>query len=106
MIYFSLRYFILQKGTQSILKTLFVSDLDGTLLDKSAILSDYSIKMINSLIEQGMCFTVATARSPWSVQKILAPLRLNYPCVLMNGVCVYDLKKQKFLKQKALIPKY
>lgn len=79
------------------MKTLFVSDLDGTLLNKNAVLNKYTYNTINELISSDMNFTVATARSPWSVKKILEPLNINYPAVLMNGVCVYDIANSEFV---------
>lgn len=45
------------------MKTLYISDLDGTLLNSQGKISDYSIKTINNLINEGMIFTYATARS-------------------------------------------
>lgn len=45
------------------MKTLYVSDLDGTLLNSDTRLSDATIKTINALVEEGMHFTFATARS-------------------------------------------
>ena len=45
------------------MKTLYISDLDGTLLNSQGKISNYSIEIINHLIEQGMIFTYATARS-------------------------------------------
>ena len=43
------------------MKTLFISDLDGTLLQPDAKLSQYTINTINQLIDKGMLFTVATS---------------------------------------------
>lgn len=45
------------------MKTLYVSDLDGTLLRKNETLSTYTIKTINTLTASGMLFSYATARS-------------------------------------------
>lgn len=45
------------------MKTLYVSDLDGTLLRKNETLSPYTIKTINALTSSGMSFSYATARS-------------------------------------------
>mgnify|MGYP002511680898 CR=1 FL=1 len=46
-------------------KTLYVTDLDGTLLNSHDFINPYSIETINSLVEKGMLFTYATARH-WS----------------------------------------
>ena len=43
-------------------QTLYVSDLDGTLLRSDGSLSPYSVRTLNRLIGEGMPFTVASAR--------------------------------------------
>jgi len=79
------------------MKTLYVSDLDGTLLNKDAVLSPYTIHTINELLQKGLHFSVATARSAATVRKILEPLHLSIPVVLMNGVVIHDLKADEYL---------
>lgn len=79
------------------MKTLYISDLDGTLLNKEACLSAHTIDIINDLIQQGLNFSVATARSTATIKKILAPLNLSIPVVLMNGVVIYDIKTNQYL---------
>lgn len=76
---------------------LFVSDLDGTLLDQNAQLSDYSKNTLNRLIDNGMCFTVATARTIATVNRILDGLKLNIPVILMNGALIRDTQKNKYI---------
>ncbi|MDF2510918.1 MAG: hypothetical protein K0S04_784 [Herbinix sp.] len=84
------------------MKTLYISDLDGTLLQPDVTLSKATINTLNELLAQGMQFTVATARSIASVKHILKDLNLTLPIVLMNGVCIYDLKKQEYVKVETL----
>ncbi|WP_124066446.1 HAD hydrolase family protein [Clostridium sp. E02] len=45
------------------MKTLYVTDLDGTLLNKQDTINKNSIEIMNNLVEKGMNFTYATARS-------------------------------------------
>ncbi len=71
-------------------KTLYVSDLDGTLLNREDALSAYTAETINRLIEQGLRFTFATARSWSSAQKVTAGLRLRLPAIVYNGAFVVD----------------
>ena len=52
------------------MKTLYISDLDGTLLRSSETTSDYTNKTINRLTEQGMIFSYATARSFVTAKKV------------------------------------
>ena len=41
------------------MKTLYVSDLDGTLLNQEARLSAYTAETLNLLIEEGLPFTLS-----------------------------------------------
>ncbi len=84
------------------MKTLYISDLDGTLLQPDVTLSKYTIDTLNGLMAQGMQFTVATARTIASARHILKDLNLNHPIILMNGVCIYDLHKQDYIKVETL----
>lgn len=77
--------------------TLYISDLDGTLLDSCGRLSPVSCEILNKLIENGLLFTVATARSAATCTQLLEKLNLRLPAVLMNGVFVYDLKNKKYI---------
>lgn len=76
---------------------LFISDLDGTLLTSEGRVSETTKEIINALANKGVCFSVATARTILSVSHILDGLSLTVPCVLMNGVCVYDMSKKEYL---------
>lgn len=84
------------------MKTLFISDLDGTLLGRDAKPSDFTVKTVNSLIEKGFDITFATARSISSAEKILEKFELKLPAVMMNGVCITDVKAKKQLNTFAI----
>ena len=75
-------------------KMLYVSDLDGTLLNSDALLNKDVPKRLNALIEQGLCFTVATARTYATVNSIMKDVNLTCPMILMNGVMIYDPVKK------------
>ncbi len=77
------------------MKTLYVSDLDGTLLNSNGELSQKSADIINSLIEKGLNFTIATARSASSAKLLLEKLNLKIPAVMMNGVFLTDIKAKE-----------
>ena len=68
------------------MKTLYISDLDGTLLNSKAMLSDFTVKTINDLTDKGMNFTIATARTSATVLKMLSDVNIKIPVILMNGV--------------------
>lgn len=75
-----------------------MSDMDGTLLNNDGLVSEKSVKIINSLVEKGMLFSVATARSVMSATELLEKLSLSAPAVLMNGVFIYDFSKKEIVK--------
>jgi Cof subfamily protein (haloacid dehalogenase superfamily) len=80
------------------MKTLYISDLDGTLLQPDVTLSPNTIDILNDQIQQGLLFSVATARSIASVRHILKDVNVSIPIVLMNGVCIYDLNRDEYVK--------
>ena len=84
------------------MKRLYVSDLDGTLLNRNAQLSDVTVDVINRGIEKGLNFTISTARTPTTALKILEPLHLRLPVMMMNGVLVYDMKSRRYLKKEVM----
>ena len=72
------------------MKTLYVSDLDGTLLNSNTALTDTTIETINALVEEGMEFTFATARSITSASLVSRGLHLRIPLIVYNGVYLLD----------------
>jgi 5-amino-6-(5-phospho-D-ribitylamino)uracil phosphatase len=73
-------------------KALFISDLDGTLLYDDSSLSPYSRQGLENLLEAGVAFSVATARSIPSTRLALGELGLSLPIVCSNGAYISDLK--------------
>lgn len=79
--------------------TLYVSDLDGTLLRPDATISDEAAKKLNTLIKNDVLFSYATARSFSSAAPLVDKLNLNCPAVTFNGVFVVDPKTGKHLAE-------
>lgn len=79
------------------MKTLYLSDLDGTLLNQNALISSETETGLNRLIEKGLCFSVATARTHATVAKMLKDVRISVPVILMNGVAIFDLDSKKYV---------
>lgn len=84
-------------------KTLYVSDLDGTLLSPEPAITEHTADIINSLISKGMYFTYATARSVYSAVPITASLNINVPCMFMNGVSIYDIESKSYIKNEFIL---
>ena len=88
----------------SISRTLFISDLDGTLLSPEPAVTEYTARVINSLTEKGLCFAFATARSVYSAVPITSALEISVPCMLMNGVSIYDTAEKHYIKSHFIEP--
>lgn len=72
------------------MKPLYVSDLDGTLLRSDESLSAFTAETINELIEKGMLFSYATARSFVTASKVTKGLTARIPVIVYNGTMVLD----------------
>lgn len=79
---------------------LYVTDLDGTLLNSDKEVSKNSKEILNKLIKEGLEFTIATARTPATVVDILKGIDIKLPVILMNGVVTYDIYENKYLDVK------
>ena len=91
-------------GGAYLIKTLYVTDLDGTLLDPEPKITAYTADTINSLIAKGTNFTFATARSIYSALPITQAVNINVPCILMNGVSIYDIRNERYVKNEFIAP--
>ncbi|MBR5404895.1 MAG: HAD family hydrolase [Oscillospiraceae bacterium] len=72
------------------IKTLWVTDLDGTLLMPDVTVSDRSRALLTPLLKRGLPLTAATARTSFSVMPILAGLPFSLPLILQNGAVLHD----------------
>lgn len=82
------------------MKKLFITDLDGTFIDSNAQVSDISANAVNEFTQKGGSFTFATARTASSAVQIMNNVNVNVPCILMNGVSIYDIKEKKYIKNE------
>ena len=80
------------------MKTLYVSDLDGTLLHSDERTSEYTNNIINELTERGVLFSYATARSLVTAKKVTRGLNAKIPLILYNGAFIIDNESGDILK--------
>lgn len=83
------------------MNTLYVSDLDGTLLNTNDEISSYSVRTINQLIEKGMLFTYATARSLSSASVVTKGLTTNIPVIVYNGAFIMNASTREVLSSSS-----
>ncbi len=76
---------------------IYLSDMDGTLLNDNSELSEFSKNKLNDLIKKGVKFTIATARDFHSMKHALEGLEINMPVIECNGSYISDFKTGKKL---------
>lgn len=81
------------------MKTLYVSDLDGTLLRSNERTSEYTNTVINRLVNDGMLFSYATARSFVTSHKVTKGLIAKFPLITYNGAMIVDNADGTFIQQ-------
>ena len=86
------------------MNTLYVSDLDGTLLRSDASLSGFSENSLRELLADGLRFTVASARSVVAIGQMLRGLSLSLPVIEFNGAFLSDLATGRHEVINALEP--
>ncbi len=82
--------------------TLFITDLDGTLLTPDAVLPDGAVELARELHKMGVHLTYATARTIRSAAFILAGLPFSEPVSLMNGVLMRDMNEGRYVEGNLL----
>ncbi len=83
---------------ETLTDTLYVSDLDGTLLNRDSKISEESKDIIRKLMSKGMKFTIATARSWSSAAMIVEGLNLTLPVATYNGAFIIDPVSGKLIE--------
>lgn len=89
-------------------RTLYVSDMDGTLLGGDSRVSPASAEILNRLVERGVMFTVATARTPATVQPLMESVKQSVytcpatgtvhpiPAIVMTGAGLWNRVTARF----------
>lgn len=85
-------------------RTLYVTDLDGTLLNRQDRINPESIAIINELVEQGMLFTYATARSLVSASVVTEGLSTDFPVIIYNGAFIIHPSTGDILSEQTFTP--
>lgn len=76
--------------------TIYISDLDGTLLGSDSRISQKSSQIISELSSQGALITDATARTPATVVPLLQGTITTPPAIVMTGCARWDRRQARF----------
>lgn len=78
--------------------TLFISGLDGMLLNQKDAISAFSKVELNRMIDNGMNFTISTMRTPAAIIEPMKDVRLKLPVIAMNGAVLYETNQHTYIK--------
>lgn len=81
---------------------LIVFDLDGTLLNRHAVISDYTRDTLRLLARRDVAYTVATGRTLHASRDILSGHGFALPHVYKNGVVIWHPQDGRFSHRNVL----
>jgi 5-amino-6-(5-phospho-D-ribitylamino)uracil phosphatase len=82
--------------------SLYVCDLDGTLLRSDGMLSPFARDGLNRLLEAGVGLTVASARGTPGMRSLLAGVHFRLPVIELNGAFVSEIESGRHLVSNVL----
>ncbi len=83
--------------------TLYATDMDGTLLNNGSFVSPRSAEIISDLTADGALITVATARTPATVEPLMEACHTSVPYVVITGAATFDPRSMRFV-DRHIIP--
>jgi len=83
---------------------LVVFDLDGTLLNRASVISDYTSETLRLLTERNIAYTVATGRTLHGARAVLDGHRFQLPQVYKNGVLIWYPESKRLSGGATLTP--
>lgn len=78
---------------------LFITDLDGTLLDDDKNISDQNFEAIKKLRNKQIAFSVFTGRNFYSAYEYLQVLNVEGIVALQNGALIIDMPSRKVINE-------
>jgi Cof subfamily protein (haloacid dehalogenase superfamily) len=84
--------------------TLYVTDLDGTLIRDDLSLSGWARSELIAMLDEGVPLTIATARSISSLSAILGEIPFRLPVVEFNGAFLTDYGTRRHILVNAIDP--
>ena len=83
--------------------TLYVSDLDGTLLNPEAKISATTADILSRLIaDEGLLFTIATARTPATAVPMTEAIGIRLPMIVMTGAAKWVPIENRYIDTSLL----
>lgn len=85
-------------------RTLYVSDMDGTLLGNDARVSADTARILRRLNDSGIMFSVATARTAATVVPLLRDCGMRLPAVVITGAAEWHFDEGRYTDVRYMTP--
>ncbi len=79
-------------------KTLYCSDVDGTLARQGYYMTDDTLALVHQMVEQDINFTVCSGRFLSRTLPVMEACQLKIPGLCLSGALAYDCTAQRILK--------
>lgn len=83
---------------------LVVSDIDGTLIDETEVLSQKAVELAQYLKNHNVMFTIATGRAEYIAEDFVKQLGIDIPYIACNGATIISGRQVLERIQIALLP--
>ncbi len=81
------------------MKTLYISDVDGTLYrGGQPMMSEESKELFCKVLQEGAAVTIASGRNLYGIYDLARDCKITLPVIAYNGSAIYDFKEGKALK--------
>ena len=80
-------------------RAVILTDLDGTLFNSEGLVSAEDRAAIQTFIDGGGLFAIATGREPHNARRHLPDVPLNGPSIVLNGAAIYDFVQHQYLSR-------
>jgi Cof subfamily protein (haloacid dehalogenase superfamily) len=80
---------------------LVLSDVDGTLVTPTTVLTEQSIRAVEQLRSAGILFAITSGRPPRGISMFIEPLNLSTPLAAFNGGILFD-RNMKTIQQRTI----
>ena len=81
-------------------QVLFITNLEGTLLNSHSLIGAASVVKLNQMLDNGAMITVATDRTPATFMPLLQNIRLKLPVIAINGAALFDMAERRYKRCK------
>lgn len=86
------------------MKTLYISDVDGTLTRGDKDLSPLTLSLLHKVVQSGTPLVLATGRNIRGTYDLATSAGLQYPSIVLNGALIYQIAENRAVHILGIAP--